>query len=78
MIRYRITRELPMTDLPPDEKRKEIFRALVELQDQGCATEPSRIRIADQFRISVSEVQDVEREGITNNWPPLADDNENS
>jgi hypothetical protein len=67
---------MPMTDLPADDKRKEIFRALVELQDQGYAAEPSRIRIADQFRISVSEVQHVEREGIVNNWPPLADDND--
>jgi len=65
-----------MTDVPADEKRKEIFRVLVELQDQGCANEPSRIRIADQFRISVSEVQHIEREGIANNWPPLADDSD--
>ncbi len=65
-----------MTDRPLEEKRKEIFRALVELQDKGCATEPSRIRIADQFSISVSEIQHVEREGIAKNWPPLSNDND--
>jgi hypothetical protein len=54
-----------------DEKRKEIFRTLVELQDNGCETEKSRLKIADQFRISVLEVQDIEREGIANQWPPL-------
>ncbi len=63
-----------MADRSTEEQRKEIFRALVELQDAGLATEPSRIRIADQFRISVPEVQHVEREGIAKNWPPLSDD----
>jgi len=60
-----------MTDRSVEEKRKDIFRALVELQDKGCATEPSRIRIADEFCISVAEVQHVEREGIARKWPPL-------
>jgi hypothetical protein len=59
-----------------EEKHKEVFRALVELQDTGIATEPSRIRIADQFSISVTEVQHVEREGIAKKWPPLSDDND--
>ena len=65
-----------MTDHPLEEKYKQIFRALVELQDQGCATESSRIRIADQFSISVSEVQQVEREGIAKRWPPLEGDDD--
>ena len=57
---------------PSEEgKRKEIFLALVELQDEGCPNEQSRIKIADQFSIEVSDVQDVEREGIAKEWPPL-------
>lgn len=54
-----------------EEKRREIFRALVELQDEGFATDLSRARIADQFNIKVGEVQDIEREGLSNDWPPL-------
>ena len=54
-----------------DEKRKEVFRTLVEFQDDGCPTERSRSRVADQFSISVPEVQDIEREGISKKWPPL-------
>jgi hypothetical protein len=74
--KLREPRDMQMADGPIEEKRKAIFRALVELQDKGCATEPSRIRIADQFSISVSEVQHVEREGIAKNWPPLSDGND--
>ena len=73
---HQAPREMQMTDHPMEARYKEIFRALVELQDQGCATESSRIRIADQFCISVSEVQHVEREGIAKKWPPLSDDND--
>jgi hypothetical protein len=54
-----------------EEKRKEVFKMLVELQDEGCATEPSRTRVAAQFNINVREVQNVEREGITKQWAPL-------
>jgi hypothetical protein len=54
-----------------EEKRKEAFRMLVELQDEGCATEASRARVAAQFCINVREVQNVEREGIAKQWPPL-------
>jgi len=63
---------------PMEERRKEIFRALVELQDKGLATEPSRIQIANQFCVSITEVQHVEREGIANKWPPLSDDGDRS
>ena len=54
-----------------EEKRKEVFRMLVELQDAGDSTENSRIRIAAQFSINVRDVQNVEREGIAKQWPPL-------
>jgi hypothetical protein len=54
-----------------EEQRKEVFRTLVELQDEGCAAEQSRVQIAAQFSINVREVQDVEREGITKQWAPL-------
>ena len=69
-------REVQMPEDSLEERQKEIFRALVDLQDQGYGTEWSRSKIADQFSISVSDVQLVERQGIANNWPPLSDDND--
>ncbi|MBI3864850.1 MAG: hypothetical protein HY290_23485 [Planctomycetia bacterium] len=60
-----------MTEALREEQRKEVFRALVELQDGGCAAEQSRIWVAAQFCINVREMQEVEREGITKQWPPL-------
>jgi hypothetical protein len=67
-----------LSDHSVEENRKEIFRALVELQDMGFAADRSRMRIANQFSISVAEVQRVEREGLVQQWPPLSDDNDNS
>lgn len=55
-----------------ETSRKEIFQALVALQDTGIATEPSRSQIANQFSIGVVEVQHIEREGISKKWPPLS------
>ena len=54
-----------------EEKRKDVFRMLVELQDEGHTTEDSRLRVAAQFSINMREVQNVEREGIARQWPPL-------
>jgi hypothetical protein len=68
-------REVQMPEDSLEERQKEIFRAFVDLKDKGYGTEWSRNKIANQFSISVSEVQHVEREGIANNWPPLSDDN---
>jgi hypothetical protein len=60
-----------MTELLPEDQRKELFRMLVELQDEGHTTEDSRIRVAAQFSIDVHEVLNIEREGIARQWPPL-------
>lgn len=51
--------------------RKEVFRKLVLLQDEGETVETSRIRISIQFDIPLEDVKTIEREGIAGNWPPL-------
>ena len=51
--------------------RKEVFRSLVTLQDQGETVKVSRIRISVQFAITPEELSLIEREGIAKNWPPL-------
>ena len=60
-----------MSEPLPEETRKELFRTLVDVQDQGTAVEDSRQQIAAQFRIAVDEVRGIEQEGIANQWPPL-------
>jgi hypothetical protein len=62
---------LPMIEGLREEQRKEAFRMLVQLQDEGTAAEQSRVAVAAQFSINVRDVQIVEREGITKQWPPL-------
>ncbi len=49
----------------------EVFRALVEAQDGGMSVEASRQHVAERFGVTLSQVRQVEREGMDNEWPPL-------
>ena len=55
----------------PEDRRKEIFRALVETQDQGVKVEQSRKMIAEQFEVPEAQVRQIESEGLDAVWPPL-------
>ncbi len=63
------------TSLPedrfPEDRRREIFLALVELQDRDVPVPRSRKEIGERFGLSDGEVWQIEREGLDNNWPPL-------
>jgi len=54
-----------------EEARKVVFAALVALQDEGIPVSHSRSVIAERFRLGVQSVRDVEREGLSKQWPPL-------
>ncbi len=54
-----------------ESQRKEIFLALVDAQDQAMSVLHSRKVIAQRFRVSDSQVLQIEQEGIDNEWPPL-------
>jgi hypothetical protein len=54
-----------------EDRRKEIFLALVEAQDQALGVEQSRRVIAERFGVSEGEVRRIEREGLDQQWPPL-------
>ncbi len=62
--------ESPMNPGAMDH-RKEVFRTLVTLQDAGETVQTSRARVAAEYDISREELADIEREGISQNWPPL-------
>ena len=55
----------------PEDRRKEIFRALVEAQDQEMSVPQSRKLVAQRFGVTEAEVRQIEREGMDGLWPPL-------
>jgi hypothetical protein len=59
--------EEPLTE----PRRKEIFLALVDAQDHEMTVAQSRKLIADRFGLAESQIRDIEREGLDNQWPPL-------
>jgi membrane carboxypeptidase/penicillin-binding protein len=57
----------------PETRRKEIFSALVDYQEQMAELNVAQSRkvIAEKFGISDSQLKKIEREGIDEQWPPL-------
>ena len=55
----------------PEERRKEIFAALVEAQDRAAGVAQSRQLVAEQFGVSEAQVRAIESEGLEHEWPPL-------
>ncbi len=54
-----------------EERRKEIFLALVDAQDHEMDVVQSRRFIAQQFGVSERRIGEIEREGLDLQWPPL-------
>jgi hypothetical protein len=54
-----------------ESRRKEIFQALVEAQDQAMSVAQSRQLIEERFGVSDAQLREIEREGLDNQWPPL-------
>jgi hypothetical protein len=60
------------SDEPLSEpRRQEIFRALVDAQDQAMTVSQSRQVVAERFGVSESQIRQIEREGLDRQWPPL-------
>lgn len=54
------------------KQKKEIFKALVELQDLHQVTVIESLKkVAEQFGISEKELRKIQEEGIEREWPPL-------
>lgn len=54
-----------------EDRRKEIFLAIVEAQDREMDVAQSRKLAVDRFGVSESQVRRIEREGMDRQWPPL-------
>jgi len=55
----------------PEERRKEIFAALVEAQDQEMSVLQSRQLVGKRFGLTDAQIREIEREGMDQQWPPL-------
>jgi hypothetical protein len=64
-----VPQDQPGTSLP-EPRRKEIFLALVDLQDHEVSVAQSRRMISQRFGIPEASMLAIEREGMDNNWPP--------
>jgi hypothetical protein len=49
-----------------EERRREIFAALVEAQDQEITVAQSREEVAKRFSLSQSQLRSIERAGLDN------------
>jgi hypothetical protein len=54
-----------------EDRRKEVFLALVDAQDHEMNVAQSRTLISKRFGLTESQVREIEREGIELDWPPL-------
>ena len=54
-----------------EDRRKEIFLALVDAQDHEVDVAQSRRLVGQRFGISDSQARQIEREGLDRRWPPL-------
>jgi hypothetical protein len=54
-----------------EDRRREIFLALVDAQDHEMGVTQSRKLIASRFGISEGRIRQIEREGLDRQWPPL-------
>ena len=55
-----------------EDERRAAFLALVEAQDGQMAVAQSRKAVAERFGVTEQQVRRIEREGLDENWPPLA------
>ncbi len=54
-----------------EERRKEIFAALVDAQDHELTVAQSLKLVAERFGVTEAQIRQIEREGLDNDWPPL-------
>lgn len=53
-------------------QKKEIFHALVVMQDQGdLPVADSKKKIMEQFHVTENQLRQIQDEGIEKEWPPL-------
>lgn len=54
-----------------EQRRRELFAALVAAQDEGLSVRESRETIARRFGVDPETVAEIEDEGLDGRWPPI-------
>ncbi len=54
-----------------EDRRKEIFAAIVETQDDTPDVLRCRQLIAFRFGLNDTQIEQIEQQGIEGEWPPL-------
>jgi hypothetical protein len=57
--------------LPPEDRRRAIFAALVEAQDRAKSLNEAKQEVLARFGVTWGMLERIEQEGIDNEWPPL-------
>jgi hypothetical protein len=57
-----------------EQKRREMFVALVAAQDEGLSVRDACAVIARRFAVDAETVAEIEDEGLDGKWPPLGND----
>jgi hypothetical protein len=60
--------------LPPEKQRRAIFAALVEAQDRARSVHEAKQEVLARFAVTWGMVEQIEREGMEKDWPPLGED----
>jgi hypothetical protein len=60
-----------MNETLSEERRRDIFAALVAAQDEGLNVADSRQKVAAEHQLALSEILQIEKEGLNEQWPPL-------
>ena len=65
MVQASTTNSLPL------QRRMELFHRLVLAQDYGMSTAEAREMLFHLYGLDETQVVQIEREGVENDWPPL-------
>ena len=60
-----------MSESLSKERRRDVFAALVAAQDQGLNVTDSREKVAAEHHLTLTDVLQIEKEGLREEWPPL-------
>jgi hypothetical protein len=62
---------LDPSPMPSEDRRRAIFAALVEAENRTRSLRKAKQELQTLFGVSQSVVDEIEREGMNNEWPPL-------
>jgi hypothetical protein len=62
---------LDPSPMPSEGRRRAIFAALVEVESRTRSLHQAKQEVLAQFGVTWNIVEQIEQEGMNNEWPPL-------